>query len=239
MTQRYPHNTEKKAEVPMHSHTNGQLNYVSKGTMTLVTLNSSWIIPHKRLVWIPPDHPHSVRCQGLSGSWKTMIPRAYGKFLPKEVCVLKTGALLKAALEELPENGDSISKAKLKLLIDIIKMELSSAKTERFGVTFPTSRLLTKICDYLLEHPDDSRTLDEWAKAAGASRRTLIRAFLSETGSSFGAWKRALRLEKSLEFLGEGMTVNETADKLGYSEPSAFVAAFRKRYSVTPGQFFK
>ncbi len=223
----------------MHSHTNGQLNFVDKGTMRLVTSNSSWIIPQKRLVWIPPDHPHSVRCQGLSGSWKTMIPRSYRKFLPNKVCVLKTSNLLKAALEDLPEYENSISNKKLRLLINVIKMELRAAESEKFGVTFPKSQRLTQICDYLLEHPDDSRTLDEWAKAVGMSRRTLIRAFSSETGSPFAAWKRAFFLEKSLEFLAEGMTVNETADKLGYSEPSAFVAAFWKRFGVTPGQFFK
>ena len=236
---RYPHHTEKRVEVPMHTHTNGQLNHVSKGTMQLITPNSSWIIPQRRLVWIPPNHPHSVRCQGISGSWKTMVPRTYIKFLPKDVCVLQTSDLLIAVLQALPEYGNSISTKKLGLLKEVIQLELRIAKRETFGVTFPISRELNGLCNILLEHPEDSRNLDEWAKTVGMSRRTFTRTFLSETGSSFGAWRRALLLEKSLQLLGEGLTVNETADKLGYSEPSAFVAAFRRRFGVTPGQFFK
>ena len=235
---RYPHHTEKRAEVPMHSHSNGQLNYVSRGTMQLVTPNSSWVVPHKRLVWIPPNQPHSVRCQGISGSWKAMVPRSYLEFLPKDVCVLQTTDLLVAALQALPEYGNSLFAKKLRLLKEIIRLELTTAKRETFGIAFPLSRKLRNLCDMVLEHPERTGNLDQWAKTVGMSRRTFTRAFVSETGSSFGAWRRALLLEKSLQFLGEGLSVNETADRLGYSEPSAFVVAFRRRFGVTPGQFF-
>ena len=223
----------------MHVHSNGQLNYVNRGTMRLMTLSSSWIVPQKRLVWIPPNHPHSVRCIGISRSWKTMLPKSFCERLPNEVCVLQSSPLLIATLEALPEHTDVISREKLTLLKGIIKLELRDAQKESFGVSLPLSSLLKPVCDILLEHPEDPRNIDDWAALVGVSRRTFTRLFTAETGNSFGNWKRMLVLDKALQLLGAGCTVNETSDQLGYSEPSAFVAAFRKRFGKTPGQFFK
>lgn len=240
---RYLHDAGGRAEVAMHAHSNGQLSYVSYGTMRLLTAhsgaNTSRIIPHRRLVWIPPECPHAVHCNDLSGSWKIMLPRAWAKLLPDQVSVLKTGDLLKAALEALPEYGSTMARARQRLLIDVIEMELAQTDVEQFGITFPTSPRLVQVCEHLLAHPDDNKTLEQWADKIGMSRRSFIRAFAEETGSPFAAWKRALQLELSLEWLAAGASVNATADKLGYAEPSAFVAAFRKRFGVTPGRFFR
>ena len=237
--QKYPHDAQEKVEIPLHSHTNGQLNYVCRGTMRLITPSAAWVVPQQRIVWIPPGQPHSVRCQGLSGSWKIMTPRSYSKFLPKAAAVLRTSQLLVAALDALPVERKSISPVKLRLLIDVIKLELQSAKSESLGVALPRTRQLGKLVDTLLEHPEDPRGIDEWAKVVAMSRRTFTRKFIAETGSPFGQWRTALLLGKALDLLSEGSSVAETALQLGYSGPSAFVAAFRQRFGISPGQFFK
>jgi hypothetical protein len=51
---KYLHETQKRVEVPMHSHTNCQLNYVNAGTMHLLSPRAAWVVPWKRIVWIPP-----------------------------------------------------------------------------------------------------------------------------------------------------------------------------------------
>ena len=234
---KYLHETQKIVEVPMHSHSNGQLSYISKGTMHLITPDAAWVVPQQRIIWIPPGQIHSARCRKLSGSWKIMTPKSYGKFLPKVVSVLQTSNLLVAALESLPEDQKSISADKLKLLIEVIKLELQLAKSESFGVALPRTAQLGKLVDTLLEHPEDERGIDEWSQAIGMSRRTFTRKFTAETGSTFGQWKKALLLGKALDLLAEGSSVSETAYALGYSGPSAFVAAFRKRFGIPPGQF--
>jgi AraC-like DNA-binding protein len=122
-------------------------------------------------------------------------------------------------------------------LIEVIKLELQSAKSESFGVTLPRTTQLSKLVETLLEHPEDMRGINEWAKSVGMSRRTFTRKFIAETGSTFGQWRKALLLGKALKLLNEGSNVSETAFKLGYSGPSAFVAAFRRRFGVPPGRF--
>jgi len=236
---KYLHDAQERVEVPLHRHTNGQLNYVNKGTMHLVSPEAHWVVPWQRIVWIPPDQPHSVRCENLSGSWKAMIPRDYAQFLSKEISVLRTDSLLLAALEALPENDKQIPLARLEPLIEIIKQELMDAENEEFGVTFPKSDQLRKVSDILLKQPEDTRTIDDWAKIAGMSRRTFTRHFLAETGSSFGEWKKNILLGKALGLLAEGRSVSEIADQLGYAYPSAFIAAFRRKYGASPLRFKK
>jgi len=222
----------------MHSHNHGQLIFVSKGTLRLTTPNGAWVVPQQKIVWIPPDKRHSVMCKGLLSSWKIVTPQSYQKFLPPGISVLQTSNLLLVALDSIPENKKMISSGKLKLLIELIKQELQSAKSKSFGVTLPKSSQFSSLTDVLLKNPEDPRTIDQWAKAIGMSRRTFTRTFVAETGSSFAEWKRTLIFGKALNLLSEGHNVDETANDLGYSSSSAFVAAFGKRFGTTPGQFF-
>jgi AraC-like DNA-binding protein len=234
---RYVHETRGRKEVPMHSHTNGQLNYVKSGTLRLLTPNSAWVVPQQRVIWIPPRQPHSVECRSLAGGWKIMVPPSYGTSLPKTVAVLHTSQLLVAALESIPGENDGITPAKLKVLQQLIQLALREARSEALGVTLPRSSRLRKITDILLEHPDDPRDIDAWAKQIGMSRSTFTRKFVAETGSSFGEWRKAVMLGRALDLLTEGLSVGDIAARLGYSGPSAFVAAFRRRFGAPPGHF--
>lgn len=92
---------------------------------------------------------------------------------------------------------------------------------------------------WLLANPADERTLAEWGKQAGASARTLARAFLSGTGMTFGQWRRLARLRAALPQLAAGQAVGTVARHVGYQTPSAFVAAFRKETGQTPAACFE
>jgi AraC-like DNA-binding protein len=234
---RYAHETRQRKEVPMHTHTNGQLNYVKSGAVRLLTPDSAWVVPQQRVIWIPPRQPHSVECRSIAGGWKIMVPPSYGPSLPKTVAVLQTCKLLVAALESIPGESGSIAPAKLKLLQQLIQLELGEARTEALGVTLPQSSRLRKLTDILLEHPDDPRDIDAWANEVGMSRSTFTRKFAAETGSSFGEWKQAIMLGRALDLLNEGLSVGDISSRLGYSGPSAFVAAFRRRFGAPPGHF--
>ena len=62
---------------------------------------------------------------------------------------------------------------------------------------------------------------------AGASARTLARLFRRETGMSFQAWRRQLRLTEALASLAQGATPARAAAAVGYASGPAFGAAFR------------
>jgi AraC-like DNA-binding protein len=89
----------------------------------------------------------------------------------------------------------------------------------------------------LLENPGDQRSVAEWGQALGVSERTVSRAFRSETGLSMVQWRQALRVHAALTLISEGMQVQEVSERLGYAQPSTFIASFKRVVGLTPGAY--
>lgn len=111
--------------------------------------------------------------------------------------------------------------------------ELAVLRRGGSRLPLPKDRRLMAICNALQESPADARSLSDWAGKVGASERTLARLFVRETGLGFGVWRQ--RLVLSLDALQAGAAVTEVAMAHGYESPSAFIAAFRGVFGVTPG----
>jgi AraC-like DNA-binding protein len=94
---------------------------------------------------------------------------------------------------------------------------------------------LRRVTEALLADPADPRGLDAFAEMAGASARTLARLFRRETGMSFQAWRRQLRLTEGLAALSQGEPPARVAAAVGYTSGPAFGAAFRAAFGMTPG----
>jgi transcriptional regulator GlxA family with amidase domain len=97
---------------------------------------------------------------------------------------------------------------------------------------------LRAIATLLRADPAETRTLAELGTVVGASERTLSRLFRQEAGMSFPQWRTQLRLQHALVLLAEGTPVTTTALACGWSNPSAFIEAFRRAFGATPGKFY-
>jgi AraC-like DNA-binding protein len=53
----------------------------------------------------------------------------------------------------------------------------------------------------------------------------------------FGRWRTLARLAAALPLLAAGKPVGNVARAVGYENPSAFVAAFRRETGATPGTY--
>ena len=104
-------------------------------------------------------------------------------------------------------------------------------------VQLPTSELLRPVVDAVRADPSDQRTLSDWASVLGCSTRTITRAFLRETGTSFARWVSSVRAQHAVRLLSLGFDVDTVADAVGYRSASAFGAAFRRTTGLTPGMF--
>jgi AraC-like DNA-binding protein len=89
----------------------------------------------------------------------------------------------------------------------------------------------------LLADPAQPVPLDRLAAGVGASRRTLERLFLAETGMTIGQWRGRLRLVRAVEQLAAGQPVTAVAGALGYATPSAFSAMFRAQLGEPPRRY--
>lgn len=94
-----------------------------------------------------------------------------------------------------------------------------------------------RVGDLLLREPQHMPGQEEVAAALHISVRTL-RRHLDEEGTSFRAVVEQTRALLAEELLATaGLSVEQVAQRLGYSEASSFVHAFRRWRGVTPGRW--
>jgi len=86
-----------------------------------------------------------------------------------------------------------------------------------------------------LHQPHDS---DSLARALNISRRSLTRHFHKATGMTLGEWLMAERLQRSQVLLETtGISIEQVAEKAGFSSPISFRQRFKSRFGVTPSEW--
>lgn len=219
-----------------HVHDEHQLAWAARGVLTASAADGTWVLPPSRALWIPASVPHQVVASARAEMralylrpdrcpirWSHPQPVAAGPLLGELVDYLGD--------ERLDTERRSRAEA---VLIDLLEPVGYAAIEARL----PNDARAREVADALLADPADPRDLAAWGRTVGASGRTLARAFLADTGLTFGRWRTAIRLQAALPRLAAAEPVSAVARRVGYETPSAFVAAFRRETGVTPGSFF-
>ena len=229
--------------IPPHSHRRAQLVYASDGVMTVTTADGAFVVPPYRAVWMPAGAEHRIDASGTVCMRTIYIDTdhagAAGGRLPGAMCVLHVTPLLRElilAAVDAPQvfQPDGPEARLMAVILDQIQV----LPVAPLSLPTPKDARLRRIADALLADPADERGIDDWARLAGASVRTLARLFQTETGMSFGQWRQQLRLLRALERLAAGESVTGVALDLGYDSPSAFIAMFRRALGTTPRRYF-
>jgi AraC-like DNA-binding protein len=224
------------AEWGWHKHRGGQFIVVEHGISHLRTDLGAWIIPARRVGWVPAGVRHASRAGGRGRGWVLLAPPGSSKAWPREVCVLQISALMQAALECLREEEDH-DVARSKLLWRVVAAEMRNAAPEPFEVPMPSTAKILQAVQGLLKNPTLSKDLNELSQTAGMSRRSFTRHFRRETGLTFTHWKRAVIAHYAMERIACGDKVSSVAFEVGYDSVSAFIAMFRRKYGVAPRAF--
>lgn len=94
-----------------------------------------------------------------------------------------------------------------------------------------------QIRDRLLRSPGEIPSLDAVADELHMANRSLRRR-LDEEGTSFRALVNEVRQTLAEELLtSTNMKLSEIADRLGYTEPAAFITAFRRWKGLSPSEY--
>jgi AraC-like DNA-binding protein len=223
--------------VAPHHHDRAQLVFASAGVMAVTTAAGTWVVPPQRAVWVPAATGHEIRMHG-SVSLRTLYV-APDAGLPETCRVITVSPLLRELIlraMEVPARYDEDGPEGRVMALILDELRLSAAAP--LYLPRPSDRRLLRVTEALLEDPGDRRPLTAWAKQAGASPRTLARLFAKETGLGFRAWRQQARLLQALVGLAQGRPVTVLALDLGYDSPSAFIAAFKRAFGVTPARYF-
>jgi AraC-like DNA-binding protein/mannose-6-phosphate isomerase-like protein (cupin superfamily) len=227
------------SRVAPHRHDRAQLVFASAGVMAVTTAAGTWVVPPQRAVWVPAATSHEIRMHGAVSLRSLYVEPEAAAGLPAACRVITVSPLLRELIlraMEIPARYDQAGPDGRVMTLILDELRLSAAAP--LYLPRPSDRRLLRVTEALLEDPGDRRPLTAWAKQAGASPRTLARLFAQETGLGFRAWRQQARLLQALVGLAAGRPVTVLALDLGYDSPSAFVAAFKRAFGVTPARYF-
>ena len=226
-----------------HVHRRGQLLHAIHGVMIVRAPGGSWVVPQGRAVWVPAGVEHEIEATAGPVATRTVfIEPGFLRGPELAACrVIGVTPLLRqlivTAVDELPL--DYPEGGREERLMNLIADEIERAPALGLHLPMPTAPRLASLCRAFLDNPAADASLADWARQAHLTEKTLARQFLKETGLNMGAWCRQARLLLSLPALAAGRSVLDVALSHGYDSPSAFSAAFRRAFGISPIQYVK
>lgn len=212
------------------------------GLMRVEMSEGRWFIPDRCGIWLPAGTAPSVELTARVEFQSFLLhPRfAMRLDMPPVPTVLRASPLIRGIGRRLMPGASetsSLSGPEKRRLGWVALDEI--ARLDRPDLHLPGSGdpRLSRIISRLLRHPAEANNLARLAGEVGSSERTLSRLFRQETGLSWREWRDRMRFVVAIEGLQMGRSSTELSNWLGYSAPSAFVAAFRRQSGMTPGEW--
>jgi AraC-like DNA-binding protein len=223
-------------DLPPHAHTRGQLFSLRSGLVIVQVESGTWVLPPHCCGWIPPGQRHAVRSSGPVLGWCVFVAADLCAQLPQKPCVLDRSELLEALIDRFSSwDATEPLKPTDRRLLKVFQDEIAAAIVQPLHLPLPSDNRLTRVLNALASDLSSSRTIADWARWSGMSKRSLTRSFRKETGMSFAGWRQQARLLAALEKLSEGESVTNVALAVGYNSISAFIDVFRRAFGITPG----
>lgn len=227
-------------EVPEHAHDSDQLIYAIHGLMEVSSGQSVWFIPPQFALWIPAGTRHRIRVSCPVSMRTLYLRKSLSARMETDCAVLHVTPLLRELIVEAVSVGQlRMRKPYECALRDLLVPQIQKCTPVPTFVTLPREERACTVAQAILRNPAESKTMAVLCAKSGASVRTVERIFRSEVGISFDSWRQQVRLMKAVELLVSGGSIKEVAYKIGYCQPSAFVAMFRQTFGTTPKGWIK
>jgi AraC-like DNA-binding protein len=232
---------------PWHTHDHHQLVWASSGVAVVSETasqvrgddeagNAHWVLPPTRALWLPAGTAHRTGASGRTALRGVYADPARCPVSWARPQMIRVSALLRELLEYLTAADVDVDARRHAeaVVFDVLEpVTLTPIK-----VPMPDDPRARQVAEALIADPTDPRGLAEFGRQVGACERTLARIFFAQCRLNFGRWRTQARLQASLQWLAEGLPIESVARRVGYSSPSAFVAAFRRAVGVTPARYF-
>jgi AraC-like DNA-binding protein len=212
-----------------------QLVTIRSGVARLSCGNARIALPRGHAVWIPDGSAYAVELHARS---ELRVVYADARHFERAFEPVATPPLLDELIERATRSGYlDPSNARAARLIAVIEDELRALARDDAAnaLVFPRDpALLAAVAPApIFDRVPSIATL---AAAARMSVRTFERRWKSETGLAPCVWLRRARLGEAAIALACGASVTEAALASGYSSLSAFIAAYRFVFGITPGR---
>jgi AraC-like DNA-binding protein len=190
-------------------------------------------------LWVPAGIEHAER-MFAPVTMRTLYfaPRLVAH-LPRAECrAVNISSLLRELILHASRQGALDRRRRTHAhLIGMLLDQLAGVTAVPLQLPTPRDPRARRVASRLRAAPDDVATVGALARRAAASRRTIERLFLRETGMTIAEWRRRLRLLHAVRLLAEGEAVTAVSLACGYASVSAFIAVFKKEFGATPGRY--
>jgi AraC-like DNA-binding protein/mannose-6-phosphate isomerase-like protein (cupin superfamily) len=221
--------------VSEHAHGSDQLLYAVSGIMEVSSDQSVWLIPPHFALWIPAKTRHQIHMPGPVSMRTLYLRTGLAARSDPRCAVLHVTPLLRKIIVETVNIGQLRIRDRYECaLCELLIRQLQKASPMPTFVTLPRERRALAVAQAILLNPAEPKSMAVLCSEAGASVRTIERAFRKDVGTNFELWRRQVRLTKAVELLVSGCSVKEVAYKVGYCQSSAFVEMFRRTFGTTP-----
>ena len=221
-----------------HTHPWAQLVYARSGVMSVKAGQLVWFVPPTRAIWIPPRVTHRIETKGEVALRTLYIAPDRAGDVKRGVEAMEVSPLLtELILHVLSGQMLDPKTPKDDRLAGVLVDQIAAAPAIDLALPLPRDARALRLAEMLRNDPADRRELEALAAICGASLRTLQRSFSDETALTIDAWRQKARLVHAATSLAGGASVTSAAMDCGYDSPSAFIAAFKRQFGVTPGKF--
>lgn len=237
-----------------HHHGKHQLLYAAEGTLHLDVDRSQWLFPPQRAAWIPAGAPHRVRAERPVALCTAYLAPAIGAARPRggpdpaatpmsdECCVFVVPPVAREMILYGARWGpdrdpdDAVANRFFEALAALCGEWALQTRPWRLPVA--QTPALQKAMNHALAHLEQAPALEDAARAAGLSPRTLARRFADEAQTTWRAFLLTARMLRAMELLAEnGAQVTATAYAVGFESVGAFSNAFKLFAGESPREY--
>lgn len=218
-----------------HAHDWHQLTFAVRGHLELITDDARRIVPADRAVWVPAGVEHTEVMRAPISMRSIYVARAATRVAPPSLRTIAVTPLLRELVLHISRIGALDRRnAEQARLVGVLFDLLATAEDVPLELRSPRDPRARRFAELVTREPGAEASIEELARKAGASLRTLERCFLAETGVAVGEWRRRMRLFHAVRLLEAGESVTNVALEVGYSTTSAFSAAFTREFGRSP-----
>src|SRR3989442_6981171 len=198
---------------------------------------ATWLVPPHRAIWLPAGMTHVEELHAPVSVRNLYFGPGLAKGLPRTCCMVNISPLVRELIQHTSRIGALDRKKPAHAhLISVLLDSLFDVPDVPLQLPTPRDPRARRLAEAVRNAPDDEVSIETLSRDAGASRRTMERLFLAETGMTVDEWRRRFRLLHGMQLLARGDSVTNAGVSAGYASTSAFIAAFKKTFRLTPGR---
>ncbi|MBE6611854.1 MAG: helix-turn-helix transcriptional regulator [Ruminococcaceae bacterium] len=237
-----------------HQHRQDELVLIRDGSSAMTCLGETIHLEAPAVAFYPHNIPHTQRndpdkpyfrhrIQYSASQLDGMVPM---NAIPRDFFAISLTGEEYARLVPfmdlmLAEQPNETQDERRRHLLAILLIELAPIVAERFRAPehnpHTESRQVLAICQYIGAHYNEPLHLESLARRFFISRAKLDRLFRSVLGMTPGAYLLDIRVGYAKSFLMDGVSVQETAMRCGYTNVGYFIRLFRRYTGMTPANY--